>query len=183
MTGVYPPSQYSMNSSSLSITPSQSSREVFPAHGTRDDRGWHSPPAPIRSMSLVTPEDLPPQYQARFFHQSPMAADREAATAALAAHPLYTPACEDAPSYGRHSITETNPLGPPGRSGVPGGFGLPQWGTYPQHSPQMAEPGGEGLSREWYAGSPNLPHVREENSSPHHYQLPSRPSQLRQNPG
>lgn len=184
MPGAYPLPQFSMHSSSLSITPSsQGSREAFFPHGTRDDRSWQPPPAPIRSMSLVTPEELPPHYQARFLSQPPNTVGRVPATAEATAHTLYTHAAQGAAAYEPHANTEINPLGHPGRTGQPAGFGFPQWGTYPQQSIQMVESGREGFSREWYTGSPNLAQVREEDGSPHHYQHPSRSSHHRQNPG
>lgn len=185
MTGAYAPSQYSMNSSSLSIAPSsQGSREAFFPQSARDDRNWQPPPAPMRSMSLVTPEELPAHYQARFLHQSSIAAGRGSLAAGVTTHPLYGQAAQNTIPCEPHSTTERSPLGHQERTGQPAGLGFPQqWGTYPQQNTQMAEPGAEGYSREWYAGSPNLAQVREEDGSLHHYQPSSRSSQHRQNPG
>lgn len=184
MPGAYAPSEFPMNASSLSIAPpSQASREAGFPHRGRDDRGWHPPPAPVRSMSLVTPEELPPHYQARFYSQHPIAAGRGPAPAGVTAHTLYTHSTPDTSMSELHSATETSPLGHQARTAQPTGFNLPQWGSYPQQTAQMMEPGTEGFPSEWYTASPNLAQVREEDGGPHHYHPLSRSSYHRRNPG
>ncbi len=174
LTGAYPASLISMNSSSISMTASsQGSREALFSHGAREDRSRHLPPAPMRSMSLVTPEELPPQYQARFFQQSQHAADRTAVTAGVAAHPLYPHATHDTSAYGPHSSMEINSIEQQGGVGHQTDFAFSQWSGYPQQNTQMVDPGTEGFSREWYAGSANLGQVREDDSGPHHFPPPS----------
>ena len=182
MTSAYPASQYSVQSSSVSITPSsQGSRDVFLHHFAQDDRSWHAPSAPIRSMSLATPEELPPHYQVRFLQQSPVAVGRGPVTAGAGAQSHYNDA-HDAAASVPHPSTETNPVGHHGQAGQQGGFTFSQWGTYPQQSTQLIESGAQEFPREWYTGSPNLAHVREEECSPHHYQPPSRSSHHGRNP-
>ena len=184
LTSAYPPSLLSMNSSSVSMTPSsQGSREALFPHGARDDRNRHPPPAPMRSMSLVTPEELPPQYQARFLQQSSHPADRIAVTPGVAAHPLYNHAAHDTSSYVPHSSMEINSLEHQGGVAHQAGFAFSQWSGYPQQNTQMIDSGTEGFSREWYAGSPNVGQVREDDSGPHHFQPPSRLALHRRNPG
>jgi hypothetical protein len=171
MTSNYPPSQFSMGSSSLSMTPSsQSSRETFLPHVSRDDRSWHPTPAPVRSMSLVTPEELPPQYHARFLNQIPLAASRVAVTGGVGASPFYTHSAPETSLIGRHLSAETDASGYQRHTGQQVGMSFPQWGAYPQQNTQMIDAGAEGYSRDWYGGSPSLGQVREEESSSHHYQ-------------
>lgn len=181
LTAAYPSSQFSMHSSSLSITPSpQGSRDAFFPHEVRGDRSWHPPPAPMRSMSLATPEELPPNYQARFLQQT---TGRVPVTGEIAAHMLYAHAAQGTAASRTQSAADMNPHGQQGRIGQPARFIHPQWGGYPQQSAQMVESGVEGFSRDWYTGSPNLAQVREEDISPHQYQPASRSLHHQQNPG
>lgn len=181
-TAAYPSSQYTMNASSRIVTPSsQGNREAFFSHGSRDDRDWHPPSAPMRSMSLVTPEELPPHYQARFFQQPPIP-DRRVADPPVN-HTVYGHAAQDMSISSPYSTTNASPLDQQARSVHSVGFNFPQWGAYSQHSPQLMESGVDGFPREWYTGSPNLAQVSEEDSNSHHYQPPSRTSYQRGNPG
>lgn len=171
-----------MTSSSQVITPSsQGRREAFFSQGGRDDRDWHSPSAPMRSMSLVTPEELPPHYQARFFQQPPVSARRVPETAGI--HTAYNHAAQDTSMSTSLSTTNANPLNQQARPVQPVGFNFPQWGTYPHQSTQLIDSGVEGFAREWYTDSPNLAQVSEEDSGSHHFQHPPRTLYHRGNPG
>jgi hypothetical protein len=183
MTSAYPPSQFSVNSSSLSITQSsQSSREVYVPQRARDGRGWHPPPGPIRSMSLVNPEELPAHYQARYF-QSPIAPDRPPAESGGHTSTHYAHTSHDTAASEPYSATGRHPLARQGQTGQPVGFNFPQWGAYTQHNTQMVEPGTEGFPHEWYSGSPHLAQVREESGSLHHHRPPLGPSPHQRNSG
>lgn len=176
LTSVFPPSQFSMHSSSLSINPlSQGSREAFVPQRTRDGRGWHSPPGPVRSMSLVTPAELPAHYQARHF-QSPIASGRVPSASGVQPSTHHSHASQDSAAGESHSVTDRHPLVRQGHISQPVGFTFPQWGVYQQHNTGMVGSGAEGLPGEWYSGSPHLTQVREESGNSHHYQPPTGPS-------
>ena len=173
--GAYPPSQFAVNSS-LSITPlSQGSREPFFPQRARDGRGWHHPPGPVRSMSLVTPEELHAHYQARYF-QSPIAPGRVPSASGVHAPTNYGHTSRDIAVSESRSATDGHSLTRQGQAGQPVGFNFPQWGMYQQQNTQMVEPGAEGFPHEWYNGSPHLAQVQEESGGVHDYQLPSGPS-------
>ena len=176
LTGAYPPSQFSMHSSSLSMTPSShGSRDGFVPQRARDGRGWHPPQGPVRSMSLVTPEELPAHYQARYF-QSPIASGVHAST-------HYGHASHDTVAGESHSTTERHPTLRQSQTAQQVGFTFPQWGAYQQTDTQTVGSSAQGLPREWYTRSPHLAQVREESGSSHHYQPPTGPSPHERNYG
>jgi hypothetical protein len=178
IAGAYPPSLLSMHSSSMSMTPSsQGSREAFLPHGTRDDRNWQPPTTPMRSMSLVTPEEMPPHYQARFLHQSPVSAGPAPVTAGLAIQTPYNHTFQDAASC--MPQTGMNVLGHHDHTSQQVGFAYPQWANDPQQGTQIVESGADVYPAGWYPGPPNLAQVPEEDISPHPYQLASRSSRHR----
>jgi Fungal Zn(2)-Cys(6) binuclear cluster domain len=176
--------QLPIHASSMSVTPSsQDRRDAVFSQGARDDRSWHPPPAPIRSMSLATPEELPPHYQARYFHQPLTVAGQGPGSSGVAATTLHTHATQGTAAPESHLVTEINARGHRGRTGQPAGLGFPQWGSYPQQFAQMVESGREGLSHDWYTTSPDLAQVQEEDSGPHHFQQPSASAHHSRNPG
>lgn len=177
LPGAYHPSHFRVNESSISTSLSpQGSREAFGSQGGRDDRTWHHPPAPIRSMSLVTPEELPAHYQARYFHQPPFPARRVSATLGGSASSIYSHHTPDL-------ATDSSTLGHHGHVEHAGGFSFPQWGTYPPQGAQTTESSTGYSSQQWYTASTNLDQVREEGSNPHTYQPAAGTSQYQRNPG
>jgi hypothetical protein len=183
MTAAYPPSQFSMHSSSVSMTPSsQSSREAFNSRGARDERNWHHPPAPVRSMSLVTPDELPPNYQARYLQQSPIAGPVPVSSDPTAAS-IYGQPSQDVHAIDPHSATDLHAFGSQGHPRHHSAFAIPQWTSYSQSGTQMMDSGDESFTSRWYSRSPGLTQVREEDSTAHHYLPPSDPSRRRLNPG
>jgi hypothetical protein len=137
----------------------------------------------MRSMSLVTPEELPPHYQARYFHPSPMTAGRISTTTGMASSSLYGHGSQDTATIEPHSAIETSSLANPAHAGAPVGFTFPQWDSYPSQSTHIAASGPEGYSQEWYTGSSHLGQVREETGSSHQYRSPLGPSHHQRNPG
>jgi hypothetical protein len=180
IAGAYAPSLLSMHSSSMSMTPSsQGSREAFLPHGARDDRNWQPPSTPMRSMSLVTPEEMPPHYQARFLHQSPVSTGPAPVTAGLAIQTPYNHAFQDAASCMPQASAGMTVLGHHDHTGQQLGFAYPQWNNDHQPGTQILESGAEVYAAEWYHGPQNLAQVPEEDISHHAFQLASRSSRHR----
>jgi hypothetical protein len=130
-------------------------------------------------MSLVTPEELPPHYQARFLHQSPVSTGPAAVTAGLAIQTPYNHAFQDAPSCMPQVPAGMTVIGQHDHTGQQVGFAYPQWSNDPQQGPQILESGAEVYPAEWYHGPQNLAQVPEEDIGSHAFQLASRSSRHR----
>lgn len=174
MDVAHPPSQFPANSSMSMGRSSQDSRESFAPLRERDGRSWHPPPAPARSMSLVTPDELPAHYQARYF-QSPIASGTGPSALAVHASTHYGQAGPYAALSEPHSATDRHGLARQGYTGQMAGYHFPPWSLYQQQNTQLVDPGAEGFPHDWYAGSSDQGQDREDTGSSHYYQMPFSP--------
>lgn len=148
--------QFPLNSSAISMTPPlPGGRDAFGSQGLRDDQMWQHTPAPIRSMSLVSPAELPPHYQARHFQQHLPSSRRISATSAVPTSSVYGHTRPDADGLRAHLATESNPLAQQPHPGQASGFAFPQWSSYPGQNTAVAESGDSVAPHEWYSGSHN----------------------------
>ncbi|KAL9108893.1 MAG: hypothetical protein Q9227_006424 [Pyrenula ochraceoflavens] len=170
-TAGYPNLQYSMPTSTIGLT-TENHSNLFALAGPRDDPGWPPPSHSARSMSLVQPENLPPQY-ANNVHESIPNLKRRKTTPSE----VMTPSAQDAMLYSSSMMQEPQsaPLGGPYGHGQPMQFPHyppSSWGPYPPpaHQQPMGPPG-------WYPPrspvSTQLPQVKEDESTQfHHHSSP-----------
>ena len=184
----YPHPHYTMTPSTLSVAPSShSSAEQLPTFGLRDGRHWQPPRhPPLRSMSLVTPEEMPHYYQTQYQHDHTQDFSRRTTNPlemqppilASNAGPITEPP-EQQPIPGMVPYHQTMPQ-------QPMHFGYPPvWSSMPPlHSPHLQNSGQEGFPQEWYPHPAGLSQVKEEDQAAH-FQQQQNPNYLpfQANPG
>ena len=177
MPASYTQHPYPMTYPSASLAPSpQSSTQQTPNFEHRDPHGWSALPLPpLRSTSLVSPEELPTHYQNHYYH-----------TATNEFSPSTNNSDMQPPTVSRHDSTMPRsdpPLPLPGmglfHEPTPPNINCvypPSWASVPPNlGPQMAGSGSESFS--WYPDPSALAQVKEEdNCSQFHH--PAHPDNM-----
>jgi hypothetical protein len=166
MATSYPQHPYSTMHSSASLANSSlPGMEQTSGFEHRDFLGWSaSPHPPVRSMSLVGPEELPIRFQNHYYHNVPNGFHPSTNSSEIQPHTLSSnnstmsgsdhPPLMPLPGMGYfHGSTAQNMtyVYPPTWSSVP-----------PSHSPQMLGSGSERFTNAWYSDPSALAQVKEE---------------------
>jgi hypothetical protein len=162
----YPQHPYSMMHSSTSVAQSsQPSMEQASTFEHRDFQGWSaSPHPPLRSMSLVGPEELPIHFQNHYYHNVPNEF-----------HPSTNSSEIQPPTISSNNSTMSGsehppPVPLPGMGYFHGSTAQNMTYVYPStwssvppgHSPQMLGSGSERFTNSWYPDPSALAQVKEE---------------------
>jgi hypothetical protein len=160
----YPQHPYPVTHPSAPLAQSaQSSMEQTPNFGHRDLHGWSaSTHPPLRSMSLVSPEELPIHYQNQYYHNAPNEFHPNTNTSDIQPPMLSninsTMSGSDPPlplpsmGYLHESTTQNmNYVYPSSWSSVS-----------PNHAPQMSGSESERFTHGWYSDPSALAQVKEE---------------------
>ena len=182
----YPQHSFSVTHSSGSFAPSsQSSMDHTPGFVHQGPHGWSASPNPVpRSMSLVSPDDLPIHYQNQYFHDAPNEFHSNTNSSDMQPPTLSsnnsTMAGSNPPlplsgmgSYHEPTVQNMNYVYPP------------TWSSIPQnHNPQMPASAPDRFTQGWYPDPSVLVQVKEDEGGPH-FQHPPHPGYLphQANPG
>lgn len=142
-----------------------------------DGRGMPYHPSPGRSMSVASPQDLPPQYHARFLQQAPMAGS-QLPTSPPMGNPAFRHASMDPAVTGGYPAAAMAAPSQPGQMPQGLGLGYGQWVDEQGH-PQVAVSGAEGMPG-WYPVT-SQPGQPQDPNQPYYQPRPGQPNR-RQNP-
>ena len=168
-SGSYPQAHFPMSPSPVSAA-TKDNVDHMNALQSMGGHGWAPRQPPMRSMSLANPDDLPPQYQAQYYNNSPIDFGRRMTTPSENQTPTLSSNTNSTGSVSDHqpvpSMISYDAHGVPIQSmhlSYP-----PPWSSIPpSRSPQIATSGSEGFSQGWYTNSPGLALVTEEDPTSH----------------